>query len=148
MRITLAVVALSLSALPACGGKILDEGRSAAPPGASGDFGDQMSRASDDQDPVAVPPPGLPQPTKSTSGDACDTVCHRNGECGAWQSDCNQSCTDELRPGAACSAEAGAYIHCYADNLIDGCAALPPVCEASYCAYARCTGKVVPSYCR
>jgi hypothetical protein len=95
------------------------------------------------------PPTGLPQPSGGhTVGDACAAICERNGTCGAGQSDCEERCTSEIDGALSCASQANAYIHCYADNLVDGCAALPPVCESDYCAYTICAGKVVPSYCR
>jgi hypothetical protein len=142
-------------ALTACGGKILDEGRSGAAGAAgaasaapSGGFGDDTTRSSDDQEPVPVLLPGLQQPDgKSSVADACATICERNGKCGAWQSDCYERCTDDLRSSSSCAGEASAYLHCYADNL-ESCTQVPPVCEPAYCAFRRCEGKSGPSYCR
>ena len=116
-----------------CGGKILEERASGQEPPSSPD----PSTSSQGATPT-LPPKNVEDP--------CDTICTRNNACGAWQPDCNQHCADDLRASSACRVEATAYVQCYAANL-EGCAALPPVCEPAYCAYARCAGKVVPSYC-
>ena len=99
--------------------------------------------------PFAAPPSGgLAQPSGGrTVDDACAAICERNGQCGATQSDCEDSCSAEIHGAASCSAQANAYIQCYAQNLLPGCAALPPVCESAYCAFTICAGKVVPDYC-
>ena len=151
-----AALVFALVSLAACGGKILDErdggagaATTASPtpdptptPTVAGSFGPA---------PAPEPPsPGFPSsskpsPAPTTVSEACETICHRNGECGAWQADCNEHCLDDAR-GPSCAAEARTYILCYGQN-IEGCAALPPVCESAYCAYTRCAGKVVPDYC-
>jgi hypothetical protein len=92
----------------------------------------------------SVPPPSYP--SKPTVEDACRTICERNGQCGALQGDCYERCTGDIHGASGCASEANAYIHCYANNL-EGCAALPPVCENAYCAFTRCAGGVVPEYC-
>lgn len=163
MRTLPVVLALAL-AVGACGGKILEE----AGAGSSGSSGRGSSGTSsggstsgssgfggvDPEPPSQQEPPARSDPDPAPSGkssvaDACETICHRNGQCGAWQSDCKEHCESEISSAAACSPQAKAYIHCYADNLeADSCSALPPVCEDAYCAYTRCAGKVVPKYCR
>jgi hypothetical protein len=146
-------------ALAACGGKIAGDERASSGKDPSGDPTsgsglDPAPASSGTQQPSSpfapftAPPSGLPQPSGGrTVDDACGAICERNGECGATQTDCKDSCADEIRGAASCSAQANAYIQCYADNLLPGCAALPPVCEGDYCAYTICAGKVVPRYC-
>lgn len=145
--------------LAACGGKIAGDQR--APIGddssrdpTSGSGFDPTPAPSGTQQAsspfAAFPAPssGLAQPSGRPSvDDACAAICERNGECGAAQSDCKDSCADEIRGASSCSAQANAYIQCYAQNLLPGCAALPPACESAYCAYTICAGKVVPRYC-
>lgn len=163
MQIARLVIAVVLaSGVAGCGGKILDDsgagggtsgGRSGSA-GSSGTSGTSSSggfgpaeppRRDDDRPGAAVPP----APSRSAVADACETICRRNAKCGAWQSDCNAYCANEINSAAACSPQANAYIHCYADNLEDdSCTALPPLCEEAYCAYTRCAGKVIPRYCR
>jgi hypothetical protein len=147
-------------ALAACGGKIAGDQRapigddpSRDPTAASG-F-EPAPAASGTQQPsspfgafAAPPSGGLAQPSGGrTVDDACAAICERNGDCGATQTDCKDSCAAEIRNASACSAQANAYIQCYASNLLPGCAALPPVCETAYCAFTICAGKVVPDYC-
>jgi len=129
--------------LAACGGKIEDD------PAARG-----SSKAYVEPSPTLPPEttasstPSTPsEPSKPTVEDACTTICDRNGQCGALQSDCYARCTDDIHTAIACGPEAATYIHCYADNL-EGCSPLPPVCEDAYCAFTRCAGRVVPRYCR
>lgn len=138
----------------ACGGKILDD-PNAKHDGMRDDFAGSSSGSGGvttpaPADPLPTPPEPSPTPTGSrpTVEDACGVICERNGKCGALQTDCLSRCADEIHGAAACSREANAYIHCYADNLEPGCAALPPTCESAYCAYTQCAGKVVPTYCR
>jgi hypothetical protein len=153
-------ISLSLAAAVACGGKIAGDGTStgisgATDPSSGADpttaaSGSASPSPSSSFPPFSSPPPpsGLQQPSAGhTVDDACAAICERNGSCGAGQSDCQDHCTTEINGAVACSAQASTYIHCYADNLLDGCAALPPVCEDAYCAYTLCAGKVVPSYC-
>ena len=131
---------LSAFVIVGCGGKVLEEPRGA---------GADVTVPSAGQEPassVAADPGGLPQGVTARSEDPCATICERDGACGAGQTDCHQHCADDLR-GRACALEATTYLRCYAENL-EGCAALPPVCERAYCAYTVCAGKVVPSYCR
>lgn len=151
--------------LAACGGKIAGDQRassgedptrdpsSGATSGSGFDPGNASSATQEPSSPFppsTAPPSGLAQtPGGRTVDDACAAICERNGNCGAGQPDCQQYCADEINGASACSGEANAYIQCYAANLLDnGCAALPPVCETAYCAYTRCAGKVVPTYCR
>ena len=147
--------------LAACGGKIAGDGSASgargtggydAPPASPAPPASASASASPSpfDPPVATTPPmsGLAQPPGGNSvEDACAAICERNGQCGADQPDCKDTCADEIRSAASCSAEASTYIHCYAQNLAEGCAALPPVCERAYCAYTTCAGKVVPDYC-
>jgi hypothetical protein len=137
------------------GGKIAGENGNAAGgvdprPASSGSSGaSEPSWPFTPPTPSAAPSSGLGQPSGGHSvDDACAAICERNGQCGAAQSDCQERCTTEINGALSCSAQANAYIHCYANNLVDGCAALPPVCESDYCAYTICAGKVVPVYCR
>ena len=122
-----------------CGGKIVED------PVASS----SESSPSDSPSPSPPPPSASPfsVPSKASVEDACRTICERHGLCGAQSAGCYEECTGEIHSAAACSGEANKYIHCYADNL-EGCAALPPVCEDAYCAFTRCAGRVVPTYCR
>jgi hypothetical protein len=146
-------------ALVACGGRIAGDPR--------GSSGDDPSR-----DPISSPGPRAPASPSSSApfpsaaaaapssssgttepstahavDDACASICERNGVCGTAPPDCADSCVAEIRGASSCSAQATAYIQCYAGNLLPGCAALPPVCESAYCAYTICAGKVVPDYC-
>lgn len=160
MRSLSLAVALSFSVVTgACGGKILEEpgaggssgtsgGSSGGSSGSSG-FHPRAPTTQPDPPATAPPVPSAPSPPSNGSvADACETICHRNAQCGAWQSDCNAHCEGEIQAAAACAPQANAYIHCYADNLdTESCTALPPVCEDAYCAYTRCAGKVVPAYC-
>jgi hypothetical protein len=82
----------------------------------------------------------------SHSDDPCATICESNGGCVGGLKDCIEHCADDLRT-PSCTAEARAYLGCYADN-VQLCSELPPACESAYCAYTLCAGKVVPSYCR
>jgi hypothetical protein len=145
----------------ACGGKIADDPAAKLDDdnrGASGSSGQNGSGNGPSQTPATsgsdIPSPTpfhdpTPEPSSKPSVmDACDTICKRDGQCGALQTDCLSRCTDDILAAADCSSEGSAYIHCYADNLQPGCAALPPICEPAYCAYTRCAGKVVPNYCR
>ena len=135
----------------ACGGKIADDPNAPRTGGASG------TSSAGDVDPGTAAAPSTPEQTaqpfgaaqssKATVEDACGAICRRNGECGAYQGDCLERCTADILAESSCSPQANAYIHCYADNLEPGCAALPPVCEQAYCAYTQCAGKVVPDYC-
>lgn len=165
------VVAACALAVGACGGKILEEpgvgegapgqagggrqgGGSSGRASSGGSSGTSGSSGFDPAAPGRQEPPSSPWPEPGPAGKsgvagACETICLRDGRCGALQSDCNAYCENEINSAAACSPEALAYIQCYADNLeVDACSALPPVCEPAYCAYTRCTGKVVPTYCR
>lgn len=149
-------LALAL-ATAACGGKIDDDAAargfssSGGPSSSSGSFPQPLPTTPPETTPSPAPtastqpftPPG---PSKASVEDACATICERNGQCGALQSDCYARCTDDIHTAIACGPEAATYIHCYADNL-EGCAPLPPVCESAYCAFARCAGRVVPRYC-
>ena len=149
---SLAVVAIVALAPAACGGKIADDPnapRTGSPSPSSSATSDPPASTAAPSSPLAPDPAGFQSPTTSTVADACGAICKRNGDCGALQTDCLQRCTEDIQGAAACSAEANAYIHCYADNLAaeSECTALPPVCEPAYCAYTRCAGKVVPSYC-
>ena len=161
--LSLVVRVVSVLACGACGGKIAGDNGNAAggsdPTGAGGKSSSGVdpapSGSAEPSSPFTAPPPsaapssGLGKPSGGRSvDDACAAICERNGQCGAAQSDCQERCTNEIDGALSCSAQANAYIHCYANNLVDGCAALPPVCEGAYCAYTTCTGKVVPSYCR
>ncbi len=160
------VVLTSSTGVPllACGGKIAGgdpsanggdpNGGASAGAGGSGaglDPTPAPSASSQPPSPFAPynpPAGGLQQPPGGrTVDDACGAICERNGQCGAGQSDCKESCANEINGAVACSAQANAYIQCYASNLLPGCAALPPVCEAAYCAFTICAGKVVPGYC-
>jgi len=171
---TLAFVALGALGVPlaACGGKIAGDGRSSSGGDpTNGNGNGASSSGSGVVFPAPAPSPSSsdepsspfapsPSPSSSSSGglgqpsggrtadDACAAICERNGECGADQSDCKESCTSEIDGALSCSAQANAYIQCYASNLLPGCAALPPACESAYCAYTICAGKVVPGYCR
>jgi hypothetical protein len=167
MRHDLRSLPILVALLAACGGKIVDDGRAvgsgaggstgAGSSGTSGEGSGGSSGSSGSFGPA--PAEELPSPPSSalspgaSSGtgsvtDACETVCRRNAKCGALQTDCNDRCAEELAPRAACAGPASAFIQCFANNLPpDDCTALPPVCESAYCAYTRCTGKVVPSYC-
>lgn len=131
--------------LSACGGKILDERGGGGVASSSGD-GTSPAPSSDEGQPAS----GLgsaPSPTKSHSEDPCATICEGNGGCVGGQSECLRRCGDDLG-SASCTLEARVYIGCYADHIEnEGCSVLPPVCEDTYCAYARCAGKVVPGYC-
>jgi hypothetical protein len=131
-------LAVALSVLVcACGGKILEES------GGGGRV--EPASATSPAAPSPPPPPAEAFSSPAKNGDACATICERNGACGAETTDCVARCADDLS-ASACSGEANAYVQCYAANL-EGCAALPPVCESAYCAFARCTGRVVPAYC-
>lgn len=147
-------VALASLALAACGGKIDED---SAPRGSSGTFTEPSPTVPPETTPSPTPSPTAtstpstpstpPSPSKASVDDACATICERNGQCGALQSDCYARCADDIHTAIACGPEAATYIHCYADNL-EGCSPLPPVCESAYCAFARCAGRVVPRYCR
>lgn len=143
--------------LGACGGKIAGDLR-----GSTGDDPDRVPISSPGPGPTSSPSPSspfVPAPSPSSSSglgqpsashivdDACAAICERNGECGAGQPDCAAFCAKEILGASSCAAQASAYIQCYANNLLPGCAALPPVCESAYCAYTICAGKVVPDYC-
>lgn len=144
----------TLAGTAACGGKIADDPEARG--GSSGSSGRivDLPAPTLPQDPAPTPspapsfqPPSTPtSPSKPTVEDACKTVCDRNGQCGALQDQCYARCTEEIHSATSCTSEASAYIHCYANNL-EGCSALPPVCEAAYCAFTRCAGRVVPRYC-
>jgi hypothetical protein len=146
-------VGVAAVALMACGGKILDDSShrprgdgsivfAETPPAASQQQASPSPSLSADLPPAPVPP------GRAGVADACAAVCKRNAQCGAWQVDCEATCAEDIGGSSACAGEGNAYVHCYADNLVEGCAALPPVCELAYCAYTRCAGKVVPSYCQ
>ena len=153
--------ALLLLIAAACGGKIAgDPEATRTGSGSSGSSGSSgggvspypvpSSSSSSSTEPAPPPPASsspLGDPSKATVEDACGAICKRDGECGAQQPDCLAHCTSDIRGAAGCSSEGDAYIQCYASNLEPGCAALPPACENAYCAYTRCAGKVVPTYC-
>jgi hypothetical protein len=149
------------AALVACGGKIAGDPRGSSgddpsrdpipSPGASAPTTPPSSSLSSPFPPAVAAGPsssGITGPsTAHTVDDACASICERNGECGTAPPDCADSCAAQIRSASSCSAQATAYIQCYAGNLVPGCAALPPVCESAYCAYTTCAGKVVPDYC-
>ncbi len=157
------VVALEPLAGTACGGKIAGDDRgggfsgngedssSSPPPPSSSPSGSTSASP-----PFTGTPPPSPSPSSSSATspgdrpsveDACGAICDRNGRCGADQTDCKERCADEISGASSCSPQANAFIQCYAANLLEGCASLPPVCESAYCAYTICAGKVVPAYC-
>lgn len=162
MRITSRLVlTLALTFAAACGGKIAGDQRTTSgddssrdPTASSGAAPAPGSSATQQPSSPFVPSTapssgGLAQPSGAHAvDDACAAICERNGQCGTAPPDCKDSCSTEITGAVACSAQANAYIQCYAANLLPGCAALPPVCESTYCAYTLCAGKVVPDYCR
>jgi hypothetical protein len=140
-----ALLVTSALLLAACGGKILDERGGGAPSSGAG----APSTSSDEATPAPQRAPGLGSSSPSPaprSGDPCTTICESNGGCVGGQQDCIERCAEDLLT-PSCGAEARAYLGCYADN-VQFCSQLPPACEGAYCAYTRCAGKVVPSYCR
>lgn len=157
-RTLLAFVSVALASLTlgACGGKIDEDSAARASSSSGGSSGTftvpsptvpPETTRSPTPSPTATSTPSAPSsPSKASVEDACATICERNGQCGALQSDCYARCTDDIRTAITCGPEAATYIHCYADNL-EGCSPLPPVCESAYCAFARCAGRVVPRYC-
>lgn len=137
----------------ACGGKIAED-PNATRTGSSGSSGSQVSpdplpssSSTDPGPPSPAPSSAFGDPSRASIEDACGVICKRDGECGAEQPDCLARCAGEIRGAARCSSEGNAYIQCYAGNLEPGCTSLPPACENAYCAYTRCAGKVVPTYC-
>ena len=129
---TIAVVVL----VAGCGGKILEERTGAA-----------VDEPSSSATLEAAPAPPAARGTKSTSGDPCTVICEGNGGCVGGLGECYRRCAED-RASERCSAEANAYLRCYADRIeAERCSALPPACENAYCAYTRCAGKVVPAYC-
>lgn len=76
--------------------------------------------------------------------EACAKICERDAKCGAWRVDCAERCLGRASDG--CGAET--WLRCYGERIEEGCAALPPECEAAYCAWAECAGERATDVCR
>src|SRR4051812_10449409 len=91
-----AALVFILVSLAACGGKILEEGDGGtAPATTASPTPDPTPTVAGSFGPVAAPAP-------TTVSEACETICHRNGVCGAWQTDCGQHCLDDAS-GPSCA---------------------------------------------
>ena len=96
-----AVVVLLTASLAGCGGKILEDpnARAGSSDGASGASGTSGASSGGffETPPPATPSQPDPPSTKGTVEDPCAAMCERDGKCGAWQPDCYERCSDDMR---------------------------------------------------
>ena len=81
-------------------------------------------------------------PFTITIPEACAAFCEQNAKCGKHTVTCLSDCADTATDGC----NGGAWIRCTGGTSAEHCT-LPPSCEQSYCAWARCAGRAVPDYC-
>jgi hypothetical protein len=129
---------LATLTMTACGGKILDTN--------AGDGGASTPPAGD---PSFAPPPAPPSeeppapPPSITVGEACASYCEQNAKCGKGNS---TTCLEDCQGTASDACNGAAWITCAGATTGERCN-LPPACEQSYCAWARCAGRALPDYC-
>lgn len=128
-------VQLFLLAVAACGGKTI-----------SGDAADPAPSVDPTADPSVGTTESAPPGDRDLDGEeSCRIVCANLASCGSADATCLSRCHDDVA-SASCGAAATTYFSCWAGRA-DGCG-LSDACHSSACAWAECTGRELPSYCR
>ena len=77
--------------------------------------------------------------------EACRITCQHFESCGAADATCLSRCHEDVADDA-CGGAATTYFVCFAARA-DACG-LPDACRSAACAWTKCNGREVPSYCR